>query len=287
MFEIGVMGFAQRVPAIAAGAAMAAEADGAHAVWYPDALLVAPDEQLWREEAGPLAEVIPDPTDLADPVLAATVALLATRRLRIGVLGIDLGAAGVDRLVRAVATLAAIAPDRAIVGFDAGQETVGRESLARAIHGALGRRPLPIETVLCGDDDTSARIAADLGWGWIATRPLAVDELAARIGVGPGVPAGVSLTVVAHEDESVTAKALESPVLASLAGSLGAAAEHVVVGTPAAVLERVRNLASAGARRVVIDNLVALGAPHELEGGQRATRAIVRAARLELRGIAG
>jgi alkanesulfonate monooxygenase SsuD/methylene tetrahydromethanopterin reductase-like flavin-dependent oxidoreductase (luciferase family) len=283
MFEIGVMGFAARVPAIATGVAMAAEADGAHAVWYPDRLRARPDDELWRAEAGPLAQVTPDPADLADPFLAATTAALATRRSHVGVLGLDLGAADPDRLARAVATLAALAPDRAVVAFDAGSEVPGRESLARALHGELGRRELPVEVVLSGDDDTSARLAADLGYGWIADGPLGVEDFSARAGAGLGVPCGLVLPVVAHEDEDVAARALKSPLLAGLAAELGAAAAHVPVGTPDQVFACLRAYAAAGARRVVLDNLVALGAPYELEGGRRATRAIVRRARLELR----
>lgn len=283
MFEIGVMGFAARVPAIATGAAMAAEADGAHAVWYPDRLRARPDEELWRAEAGPLAQVTPDPSDLADPFLAAATAALATRRAQVGVLGLDLGAADPERLARAVATLAALAPERAVVAFDAGSEVPGRESLARALHSELGRRELPVEVVLSGDDETSARLAADLGYGWIADGPVSVEDFSARRRAGHGTPCGLVLPVVAHEDEDVAARALKSPLLAGLAADLGPAAEHVPVGTPDDVLAALRSYASAGARRVVLDNLVALGAPNELEGGRRATRTIVRSARLELR----
>lgn len=283
MFEIGVMGIAARAPAIATGAAMVAEADGAHAVWYPDRLAVVPDPADWQAHGGPLAEVTPDPTDISDPVLAATTTLLATRRLRVGVLDLDLGVTSADRLARLVATLAAIAPDRAVVGFDAGSGVPGRESLAHALAGALGHREVPAEVVLTGDDDTSARIAAALGWGWLATGPLSVEDFSARVGAGLGVPPGLVLPIVAHEDEAVTVKALEAPLLAELAAEMGSDASHVPVGTPQEVVERMRAYVAAGAQRIVIDNLVALGAPYELEGGRRATRAIVRAARLELR----
>jgi alkanesulfonate monooxygenase SsuD/methylene tetrahydromethanopterin reductase-like flavin-dependent oxidoreductase (luciferase family) len=284
MFEIGVMGFALRAPAIATGAAMAAEADGAHAIWFPDRPPVTADRETWREQAGPLARITPDPTDTADPLLAAATTLLATRRAKVGVLGLDLGASDTDRLARAVATLAALAPGRAVVGFDAGAAMPGRESLARDLHGALSGRDLPVEVVLCGDDDVSARLAAELGYGWVATGPIGVEELAARVGAGPGVVPGLALPVVAHEDETVTAKALESPLLASMAEQLGAAAAHVPIGTPEQVVERLREYVAAGARRIVVDNVVALGAPYEMEGGQRATRAIVRTARLAFRG---
>jgi alkanesulfonate monooxygenase SsuD/methylene tetrahydromethanopterin reductase-like flavin-dependent oxidoreductase (luciferase family) len=140
-----------------------------------------------------------------------------------------------------------------------------------------------VEVVLGGDDDPSAGLAADLGYGWIATGPLSVEAFAARVGAGRGVTPGIALPIVAHEDEAVTAKALASPMLARLAAGSGVDAQQVPVGTPGQIVERLRGYVAAGARRVVLDNLVALGAPYELEGGQRATRAIVRAARLELR----
>jgi hypothetical protein len=38
-----------------------------------------------------------------------------------------------------------------------------------------------------------------------------------------------------------------------------------------------------GVRRVVLDNLLPLGIPEELEGANRATRAAIRAARLTFR----
>ena len=64
-------------------------------------------------------------------------------------------------------------------------------------------------------------------------------------------------------------------------------AQHFVVhGTPAEVVEHLRPFIDAGVQRVVIDNLLPLGIPEELEGANRATRAAVRAARLTFRGDA-
>jgi phthiodiolone/phenolphthiodiolone dimycocerosates ketoreductase len=64
----------------------------------------------------------------------------------------------------------------------------------------------------------------------------------------------------------------------------GDLARHVVAcGTPADIVERLAPFVATGVRRVVIDNLLALGIPEELEGANRATRATVRAARLTYR----
>jgi alkanesulfonate monooxygenase SsuD/methylene tetrahydromethanopterin reductase-like flavin-dependent oxidoreductase (luciferase family) len=283
MFEIGVMGIAARAPAIATAAAMAAEADGAHAIWYPERLRAVPDAATWQEQGGPLALVTPDPTDLADPVLAAATAAIATRRATVGVLGLDLPTTDADRVARTVATLAAIAPARIAVAFAAGADVPDRAARAGAVLERLARRDLPVELALEGDDAESARLADALGATWIAAGPVAVDDFAARAAALPAGRAGIALPVVAHEDETVTTKALESPLLAGLAAQLGPAAAHVPVGTPEAVVEQIGTYVAAGARRVVVDNLVALGAPYELEGGQRATRAIVRTARLAFR----
>ena len=127
MIEIGTLGFPYRVSAIAVGTAMSVESDGSHAVWFPDQLLAAPDRALWQEAAGPLAAVVPDPTDLADPVVAAASALLATRRIRVGVLALELDDDPQPR-ARAIATLDELAPGRVIAAVDARAAAPDRET---------------------------------------------------------------------------------------------------------------------------------------------------------------
>jgi phthiodiolone/phenolphthiodiolone dimycocerosates ketoreductase len=62
------------------------------------------------------------------------------------------------------------------------------------------------------------------------------------------------------------------------------AAQHFLAcGTPAEIVQHLKPFVGAGVRRVVVDNLLALGIPEELEGANRATRAAVRAARLTFR----
>ena len=89
MVEIGVTGTPFRAATIAAGAAMAAEADGAHAIWYPDAI----DPALAaRRESVEVAGFGLDPTDIADPLITVSAALLVARRVRVGILGWNPGA---------------------------------------------------------------------------------------------------------------------------------------------------------------------------------------------------
>jgi phthiodiolone/phenolphthiodiolone dimycocerosates ketoreductase len=63
-----------------------------------------------------------------------------------------------------------------------------------------------------------------------------------------------------------------------------AGAQHFVVhGTPADVVSHLAPFVEAGVRRIVLDNLLPLGVPEELEGANRATRAAIRAALLTYR----
>ena len=62
------------------------------------------------------------------------------------------------------------------------------------------------------------------------------------------------------------------------------AAQHFVVfGTPAEIVAQLQPFVDVGVRRIVLDNLLPLGIPEELEGANRATRAAIRAARLTFR----
>jgi phthiodiolone/phenolphthiodiolone dimycocerosates ketoreductase len=65
-----------------------------------------------------------------------------------------------------------------------------------------------------------------------------------------------------------------------------AARHFVVTGTPSEIVAALQPFVEAGVRRVVLDNLLPLGIPEELEGANRATRAAIRAARLTFRNAA-
>ena len=279
------MGFPYRVSAIAVGAAMSAETDGSHAVWFPDRLLAEPDRDRWHEAAGPLAAVVPDPTDLADPVVAATAALLATRRLRVGLLAIGLDDA--ERTARTIATLCELAPRRVIASIDARAAVPERDASARAVSLALAASATDAELILAVDDAHGIELAGALGRGWLLTRPCGPEALVAFLRAAPEVAGGVYLPIVVHEDELLARKALDGPLLSALGAVAGGAghdaAEHIVVGTPDDALAALHALARAGVRRVVLDNLLPLGLPEEFEGAQRSVRMVLRTARLQLR----
>ena len=110
MIEIGTMGFPYRASAIATGAAMLAEAEGVDALWYPDHLMAWHPRALWREAGGVLAEVVPDPHAYADPFVAATVALMATRRPRVGIAVTDTYRRHPATIAQTAATLSELAP---------------------------------------------------------------------------------------------------------------------------------------------------------------------------------
>src|SRR4051794_37256341 len=83
MIEIGTSGWPWRASGIAIGTALAAEADGAHVVWFADRIPVHIAPEVWTAVAGPLLPLVPDPGDLADPVVTASAALLVTRTARV------------------------------------------------------------------------------------------------------------------------------------------------------------------------------------------------------------
>ena len=115
------MGFPYRVAAIATGAAMLAEAEGVDALWYPDHLMAWHPRALWREAGGVLAEVVDDPHAYADPFVAATVALMATRRPRVGIAVTDTYRRHPATIAQAAATLGELAPGRFVLGLGSGE----------------------------------------------------------------------------------------------------------------------------------------------------------------------
>jgi hypothetical protein len=255
--DIGVSGPPFRAGALAVGAAIAAEADGAQEVWYPADVPEVP-EPVWREAAGPLAAVVPDPSDVADPVVTAAAAALVTRRLRVGILGWTPGA-DAARAARTVATLADLAPGRVVLAL------TGPATEIRALAGA-GRAALPVELLVVDD----GALAADLGW-----RVLAV---ATRPGRGCG---GVHLAAYLHPDPGVAKEAADADLPRRL--GLDGLAAGPVAGDATALEAAIDELAAAGVPRVVVEPAIGLGAPEELDAGRNELRVAIRRARLKHR----
>ena len=127
-----------------------------------------------------------------------------TRHARVGILGWEPGD-DAGRAARTLASLADLAPGRAVVALAGDARTLG------AVAAAL--RPAPIELAVHGGPP---EVAAELGWGWIAPA-VPADELAKVAGdAGVGGPVGVHLPVVVHEDAEVARRALATPLLAPL-----------------------------------------------------------------------
>ncbi|MGZ6969692.1 MAG: LLM class flavin-dependent oxidoreductase [Acidimicrobiia bacterium] len=376
MIEIGTMGFPYRASAIATGAAMLAEAEGVDALWYPDHLMAWHPRALWREAGGVLAEVVDDPHAYSDPFVAATVALMATRRPRIGIAVTDTYRRHPATIAQAAATLSELAPGRFVLGLGSGEglntaplglervrpvQRLGEalEIITRLLgtdgpvsfdgrHFTLDRLPgmassrtadtPPVEIVLGGHSDALLDLVGRYGTGWLPVLPSTPAHYAARLAVArraaeqsgrdpAEIVPGIYLYAVIHEDHDVAVKALEGMLLRiqALAGNsalfaqaglehpLGPGfaglrdyipewvptatvrdaandlpvegAQHFVLhGTPGEIVAHLQPFVDAGVRRVVLDNLLPLGIPEELEGANRATRAAIRAARLTFRG---
>ena len=269
MVEIGTSGWPWRASGIAIGTALAAEADGAHVVWFADrvALPIAADD--WASGAGPLLPLVPDPADVADPMVTAAAALLVTRHARVGILGWEPGD-DPGRAARTLASLADLAPGRIVVALTGDAPTL------RAV--AAARRDSPIELAVFGGP---ADIAATLGWGWIAsaTPP---DELAKAAGdAGVAGTVGVHLPVVVHADAAIAHRAMTAPLLAPLVDAVPL--DGMVVGDPDRLAAAIDEYVERGVERIILDDLLAFGAPDQLEAGRAAVRSVVRNVRLRHR----
>ena len=273
MIEIGTSGWPWRASGIAIGTALAAEADGAHVVWFADGIGLPVASDDWAAGAGPLLPIVPDPTDVADPVVTASAALLVCRHARVGILGWDPGD-DPEHATRTLASLADLAPDRAVVALS------GTAPGLRAVAAAL--RDVPIELAVVGG---AADVAAALGWGWIApaTPP---DELAKAAGdAGVAGTVGVHLPVLIHEDAAIARRALAAPLLAPLVDAVPP--DGMVVGDPDRLAAVIDEYVERGVHRIVIDDLLAFGAPDQLEAGRAAVRSVVRSAGLRHRSGGG
>lgn len=268
MIEIGTSGPPWRAAAIAIGTTMAAEADGLHAVWFAAELPVPVDAAAWAALGGPLPQAVDDPTDLADPVVTATAALLVSRRLRVGVLGWEPGP-DPDHAARTVASLADLAPGRAVLGISTTAERL--EALIARV-----RPDLEVDLAVYGTDPEPA---ARHGLGWIcgAEHPETVAQRAAEAGVTGRV--GLHLAVCVHPDPAVARAATGGGLL----GGFELADIGTVVGDADTLGAAIDTAAAAGVNRIVIENLLPFGAPAETEASLGAIRTAVRSARLRHR----
>ena len=262
MVEIGTSGWPWHASGIAIGTALAAEADGAHVVWLADRIRASTPSV--DRTAGPLLPLVPDPADVADPMVTASVAVLVTRRHAIGDARLDAGHP--SERPRTLASLADLAPDRAVVAL-AGQPTT-----LRAV--AAGDRTEPIELAVYGG---APDVAAGLGWGWIApaTPP---DELAKAAG-----DAGVTATVGVHLPRRRARRRRrwrDAPWRRRCwpRSPRPSPADGMVVGDPDRARRRDRRVRRRSAwTRIVLDNLLAARHPRGARG-RRATSATSSAA---------
>jgi hypothetical protein len=174
------------------------------------------------------------------------------------------------RAARTLATLADLAPDRAVVALS------GDAATTRAIAGAVGDAPIELAVLGGAPED-----AAALGWGWIEAG-LGPDELAKAAGdAGVTARLGVHLRVVVHDDAAVAERAAAAPLLTALAGDVGP--DGIVVGEIATLDAVIDEYVARGVDRIILDDVLAFGAPEELEAGRAAVRTAVRRARVRYR----
>ena len=272
MVEIGAVGTPWRAAAMAAGASMAAESEGAHAFWYPDVGVgsAGVSASEWSELAGEFARLVPDPSDVADPIVSTVVALMVTRRMRVGVLGWIPGPE-VERAAQTVASLADLAPGRAVVACSGPHDVL--EGLAKA-----ARPDLDVEFAVYGAHPT---VAAGLGWSWISSGIGAATLMGLARDAGVTESVGIHLRVIAHADGSIARACVDAPLIRAL--GVDPAGDGVVVGTPAEVDAAIDEYVEAGVTRIILENLLPLGAPEQMEGSQVAVRGSIRRARLRYR----
>ena len=234
MVEIGTSGWPWRASGIAIGTALAAETDGAHVVWFADRIPLPITADDWTRSAGPLLPLVPDPADVADPVVTAAAALLVTRHVRVGILGWSPGA-DAARAARTLASLADLAPDRAVVALAGDGPTLAAVAAELGRGADRARRPRR-----AGRGRRRARLGLDRG------RDPARRARQGRRGRRGHRPARVCTSPsLVHADAEVARRALDAPLLAPLADAVPA--DGMVVGDPerlGAVDRRVR-----GARR--------------------------------------
>jgi alkanesulfonate monooxygenase SsuD/methylene tetrahydromethanopterin reductase-like flavin-dependent oxidoreductase (luciferase family) len=154
--DVGVVGLGGTDPVLLLDAILRAERNGAGSIWFPETLGAAP---------GPGAPV--------DPVVAAAAALVATRRIGVGLLDLDLPARGPAAVASAAVSLAALGPGRVVVGIRDPGDEAGFADLVRRI----GRSAM---VVLTGSTVAAAELAGRHGAGWLpALADAGVDGVAA------------------------------------------------------------------------------------------------------------
>jgi alkanesulfonate monooxygenase SsuD/methylene tetrahydromethanopterin reductase-like flavin-dependent oxidoreductase (luciferase family) len=289
--EVGVLAPTYAATRGTIGAALEAEAGDADAVWYLSPRLAAslssggPDAPCW-------AIGTPD----RDPLALASAILLAARRVRVGILGIDLVDPAPGRLAVVAATLADLAPGRVVLGL--GGRSVTAEALG-ALDAALGplvqqaaARP---ELLVMGAGADAAERAALHGASWLAPSWVTPATISAVARWAGGLGAGVHLLAVIHDDAALVRRAVAHKVVerhvdaragwyaSSTAPNGGPGAGAVACGTPSEVAEVAAGYAEAGATRLVIENLLGAALVDEAAVGARALAKTVRITRLLLR----
>ena len=246
---------------------MAAEADGAHAIWYPG-----PGPGGGAGTAAPHVPVGDgvglDATDTADPLITVSAALLVARRVRVGILGWDFGE-DPERAARAAATLADLAPGRVMLGC------AGPDSSLVALAVAL-RAGLDLELAVYG---ATPGPGARNGWGWIGVGCSA--ESIAKVAGDAGVvgPIGIHLPVFVHQDGDLARRGASG---AQVEGQV-VDGDGAVIGTGADLDAAIDAYVGAGVTRIVIDNRLPYALPEALESSQAVIRASIRTARLRHR----
>ena len=272
MVEIGVTGTPFRAATNAAGAAMAAEADGAHAIWYPGpgpGVATRPDASQVPVGVG----VGLDATDTADPLITASAALLVARRVRVGILGWDFGG-DAERAARAAGTLADLAPGRVMLAL------AGADASLVALAVAL-RADLDLELAVCGPTPGPA---TRNGWGWISVGCSA--ESIAKVAGDAGVvgPIGIHLPVFVHQDGDLARRGASRALVEGqeVEGQV-VDGDGAVIGTGADLDAAIDAYVGAGVTRIVIDNRLPYAVPEALESSRAVIRASIRIARIRHR----
>jgi alkanesulfonate monooxygenase SsuD/methylene tetrahydromethanopterin reductase-like flavin-dependent oxidoreductase (luciferase family) len=150
--DVGVVGFPGTDPVLLLDSILRAERQGAASIWFPEALA--------------------DTAVLVDPVVAAAAALVATRRIGVGLVDLDLRSRSPAAVASAAVSLAALGPGRVVVGVEAAGDEAAVADLVARIGGAAA-------VVVTGSTVEAAALAGRIGVGWLpALADLGRDGLA-------------------------------------------------------------------------------------------------------------
>lgn len=209
--EFGLVGYPYLSSRTYIGRSVEAEDLGVNAVWFRDC-----------EPFGPHL--------LADPTIAAAATILGSRRIRVGILDLQVGRRDFATVERACATLAELGGGRFVLGTSADGAFVRGAEFDRFYAEICAGPNSNGHLVVQGASTAAAELAIALGASWlVGWREAPIDRfriLAARINAAPGACAGIVVTDTINE-------------------SLGRG--------PGTVAAEIEPYLEAGARRVVID----------------------------------